>query len=171
MAIEFSVRSCSRKCTVTERTLTPGDPYFSVLIDDGNEIIRLDFGAESWKGPPEEHLGWWRARIAGGKSNKPQLAPSEVLINLLERWADEPDQIETRYVLTLLMIRRRMLREESANFAAGFEGDRPSADKPILKVYCQQNDKNYEVPIAKPSAERVSDIQQYLSGLLFADAA
>ncbi len=133
--------------------------------------MRQDIAAEAWQGPPEEHLGWWRARIAGGKSNKPKLAPSEVLINLLDRWSQEADKVETRYVLALLMIRRRMLREESASFAAGLNGDDITNDKHQLKLYCQQNEKNYEVAIVRPTAERVSEIQNYLSNLLFADAA
>lgn len=171
LAIDFTIRSCSRKCSVSDRALEPGEAYYSLLVEEGNDVVRQDIAAEAWQGPPEEHLGWWRSRIAGSKSKKPKLAPSEVLISLLDHWSEEADKTETRYVLALLMIRRRMLREESTSFAAGLNGEDVSDDKHQLRLYCQQNEKKYEVAIVKPTTERVSEIQNYLSDLLFADAA
>lgn len=179
MSLDFVVRSCTRRCATSGRPLTAGEPYYSVLVEEEDEVVRHDIAAEAWQGPPEDHLGWWRARLADRHSGKPRLAPGEVLLGLLDRWANEPGQLESRYVLSLLLIRRRMLRMEQASFAAGLHGGEPISNKTatgerepeVLRLYCPQNDKSYEIACAKPSTEQVTVIQERLSQLLFSDAA
>lgn len=173
MIIDFTIRSCTRRCAESGRALAAGEPYYSILVEEENDVIRRDIAAEAWQGPPEDHLGWWRARLADRNGGKPKLAPGEVLISLFERWAKDPQQADARYVLALLLIRRRMLRIEEAGFAVGLHGE--EADQggatDTLKLYCPQNDKSYEVACVKPSTEQIASIQKRLSELLFADAA
>lgn len=173
MTLDFSIRSCTRRCAESGRALSAGEPYYSILVEEANDVVRRDIAAEAWQGPPAEHLGWWRARIADRNAGKPKLAPGEVLISLFERWANDPQQTDARYVLALLLIRRRMLRVEQAGFAVGLHGEEVAdgGASDTLRLYCAQNDKSYEVPCVTPSPEQIASIQQRLNELLFADAA
>ena len=77
-----------------------------------------------------------------------------------------------RYVLALLLVRRRVLRVDLANGELGEpQGDEANNGKAeTLVVYCPKRELTYEVLVAMPDGERIDQIQQQLSELLIADA-
>lgn len=141
-----------------EREFRPGEWFYSVLVADGAEVLRRDYCAESWCGPPEKCIGWWKSRLPVETTNKPKLAPNEVLLELFDRWADEFDKQDARYVLALLLVRRRVMRIE--------ETDEPAIG--VLHVYCPRREMNYQVATVAPTSERIAEIQQELAELLYA---
>ena len=156
--LDFEVQRCTRSCAETGRAFEPGDSFYSVLIDDGAEIARKDYAIESWKGPPDGALGWWKSTMPEANDKQPRLAPNDVMLDLFTRWSDDEARLEMRYVLALLLIQRRVLREEG----------RGDASNHMLSVYCPRNDTRYETLIAIPDAPRAEAIQEELSRLLFA---
>jgi hypothetical protein len=97
------------------------------------------------------------------ETNKHQLAPSEVMLELFQQLAGDPARQDVRYVLTLLMIRRRILRlEETSTDKAGRE---------VMVLFCPRDESNHEVVVNMPTATRVDEIQQELARLLFAGPA
>ena len=69
---------------------------------------------------------------------------------------------DVRYVLALLMVRRRILRWE--------EGEPTDADAGQLELYCPLNENTYRVDVANPSPTRVEAIQEELAELLFSNS-
>jgi hypothetical protein len=63
-----------------------------------------------------------------------------------------------RYVLTLLLVRRRVFRMEEEK--ADAEG------RELLVVYCPRREATYEVPAVSPEPPRVDQIQAELAALL-----
>ena len=159
MLLDFEVQRCTRRCAATDRALDPGDVCYSVLEINGADLIRKDFCAEGWSSAPEAALGWWKSRIPEPTAKKIKLAPNDVLLELFDRLAERPDQQDLRYVLTLLLIRRRVLRLEEVCES----GD-------VMRVYCPKRDASFEVVVSMPNGERIDEIQQQLSELLIADA-
>lgn len=95
-----------------------------------------------------------------------RLAPNEVMLQLFDEWAAAPDRAEARYVLALLLVRRKVFRlVESAELA----GESPPVD--ALRVECPSRDTTYDLPVATPDAEHAATIQAELNALLFADSA
>jgi hypothetical protein len=158
--LDFEVQRCTRHCATTDRSLEPGETFYSVLLVDGGEVVRRDYGEAAWEGPPEGALGWWKSQMPTASLHKPRLAPNEILLELFLRWQDEDDRADIRYVLTLLMIRRRVLRQE------GLEKSDDGGDE--LLVFCPRSGETYRVPVAEPAGERVEAIQAELGELLFA---
>ncbi len=162
MLLDFEVRSCSRRCSTTERLLQPGDVYFSVLEEQGSELQRLDYSVEAWQGPPEVCVGWWRSRVPGKDSGKPKLAPTEVMLNLFAALAKRPEDREFRYLLSLLLLRRRILRrEEVKQNEEGIE---------LHVLFCPRRDEQFEVVAAEPDAQQAKLVQQRMIDLLYGDA-
>jgi len=112
MLLDFEVQRCSRRCATTDRALEPGDLCYSVLEVSGAEVLRKDFSADAWSGAPDGALSWWKSRIPEPTAKKIKLAPNEVLLELFDQLADQPEQADLRYVLALLLVRRRVLRVE-----------------------------------------------------------
>ena len=110
--MDFDVQRCSRRCAVTGRELQPGEWFYSALIPSGASVVRQDYSIEAWQGPPAEALGWWKSQIPTAETKKTQWAPNDVMLELFDELAGQPDRSDLRYVLTLLLIRRRVFRLE-----------------------------------------------------------
>lgn len=114
---DFKVSRCSRRCYALERPLRPGEVFYSVVIEaEDGQLKRRDYSAEAWKEPPEGALGWWKAKMPEAGQRKLVLAPDPVLIDLLGQLAADPERAELAYLLSLLLLRRRVVRpvEETA---------------------------------------------------------
>lgn len=134
--------------------------FYSVLARDGGDVKRLDYAADAWTGPPENAIGWWKSTMAERDVTKKQkLAPSEVLLELFRELQDSLERRDLRYVLTLLLIRRRLMRlEETVREEDGSE---------TLVLYCARDEQTYRVAVTVPDENRANEIQVYLSQLLF----
>src|SRR6187549_1574499 len=109
---DFEVQRCTRQCAKTERQLLPGETVYSVLLAEGSEIKRLDYAAEAWQAPPETAIAWWKSQLPGASSKRVHWAPNEVILDYFERLQSDESKADIRYVLALLMIRRRIVRLE-----------------------------------------------------------
>jgi hypothetical protein len=172
MLLDFEVQRCTRCCAATERALEPGDECYSVLEVAGAEVVRKDYSPEAWKGSPEAAFGWWKSRVPEPTAKKIKLAPNDVLLELFDQLADKTEQQDLRYVLALLLVRRRVLRVEVANDGPSDKVGETDLHEPteIMTLYCPKRDSTCEVAVAMPSSERIDEIQQQLSELLVAGA-
>lgn len=132
-----------------------------MLFAERGQVRRLDYASETWPGAPPEAIGWWKSRIPPRGEQKPRQAPSDVLLQLMGELANQADQQDFRYLLALLLVRRRVLRlEDTRQSAAGHE---------TLILYCARNETTLEVAAEMPSEQRVHEIQEQLTRLLDAD--
>ena len=115
--LDFTVQRFTRRCHQTERDLQPGETVYSVLIPQEAQVIRRDYSLEAWTGPPEDAIGWWRSKVEEGKdANAPpkvEQAPDEALWSYLHSLSDQPENEDVRYILALLLVRRRLARLEN----------------------------------------------------------
>src|SRR5262245_11784574 len=172
MLLDFEVQRCTRRCAATDHALEPGDDCFSVLEVQGADVIRKDFCVQAWKGAPENAFGWWKSRVPEPTAKKIKLAPNDVLLELFEKLAEQIDQQDLRYVLALLLVRRRVLRVDVAEEPMQVDSsDIPSdCGMEVMTLYCPKRDTTYQVATAMPTGERIDEIQQQLSQLLIAGA-
>ncbi len=89
-------------------------------------------------------------------------APNDVMLDFFRELADKPEKEDLRYVLTLLLIRRRVMRLE--------ETEEEQDGRPQLVVYCSRQEETYRVPVAHPNPTRTREIQDELASLLLANA-
>ena len=161
MLLDFDVRTCSRRCSSTGRELEPGDVYFSVLEAEGAELVRRDYSVEAWEGGPEDCVGWWRSRVPVKEGAKPQLAPTDVVLNLFVALDGRPGEEPFRYLLGLMLLRRRALRREDAQ--------RNEDGREVLTLFCPRRDERFELVVAEPDAAQAEQLQQRMIDLLYGD--
>src|SRR3954452_8536939 len=136
MLLDFEVQRCTRCCAATERALEPGDECYSVLEIAGADVVRKDYSPEAWKGAPDAAFGWWKSRVPEPTAKKIKLAPNDVLLELFDQLADKSKQQDLRYVLALLLVRRRVLRVDVTN-ESRHEGDTaPNYAAKMMTLYC-----------------------------------
>jgi hypothetical protein len=160
--IDYEVQRCTRHCAASGRELEPGEAFYSTLTAEGAQVVRHDFAPEAWQGPPEGVLGWWKSQMPARNAKKLHWAPNDVMLELLESLEAQPDKWDMRYVLALLLIRRRVVRME--------ETEKDAAGQEVSVLYCPRRDTTYRVATAMPGEQRTAEIQEELARLLFANA-
>lgn len=159
--LDFEIQRCTRKCFGTERDLRPGETFYSVLVQQGAEVVRRDYSEEAWTGPPEGALGSWKSQMPGANVKKPQWAPNDVMLHYFEQLAEVEDKQDVRYVLALLMVRRRVVRQESI--------EQDEQGREVVVLFSPKTEQEYRTRVVMPSAERVQEIQNELAQLLYAN--
>jgi len=116
---------------------------------------------EAWPGPPEDCLGWWRSQVPTKDDTKPKLAPTEVMLNLFAALAERAEDQEFRYLLGLLLLRRRVLRRDDTK--------QDGNGREVLVLFCRRRDTQFELVVAEPNAEQAKLLQQRMIDLLYGD--
>ncbi len=160
--LDFEVQRCTRQCAVTEREFKPGEPFYSVLIRDGAEVIRQDYSLDAWEGPPENVFGFWKSEMPDLSARKLQWAPNDVMRHYFRQLVEGEEKRDTAYVLALLLVRRRLMRLEDT--------EHDEQGREVLVVYCPREEMEFRVPVVEPGAQRIQQIQEELAKLLFAQA-
>lgn len=160
--IDYEVQRCTRHCAITGRELQSGEIFYSTLTAEGSQVVRHDYSQQAWQGPPAGVLGWWKSHMPERNAKKLHWAPNDVMLELLEGLESQPDKQDMRYVLALLLIRRRVVRLE--------ETEHDEQSREISVLYCPRRETTYRVVTVMPGPERTAEIQEELSRLLFANA-
>lgn len=152
---------CTRVCAQSKQPFQPGEEFYSILAVEKGEYVRWDYSLSEWTNTekPLEIIGWWRSRVPLGNDKKIKLAPNDILLNLFDELLERPDKGEIRYVLTLLLIRRRIFRYEKE--------EQDHLMGPHLFVYAIRRETTYCVPIVTMDEQQINEVQEYLASLLY----
>jgi hypothetical protein len=156
--MEYEIQHSARHCSVSGREFTPGETYYSVLLAEGADLKRYDYAADVWQGPPPEAIGWWKTQVPERDARRKHWAPNDVMLDFWDRLADQAEKQDMRYVLTLLLVRRRVFRLEEEKL--------DPQQRAWLVVYCPRRETTYHVPAVMPEPARVEQIQEELAALL-----
>jgi hypothetical protein len=155
---DYELQRPARRCAATEREFAPGEEFFSALMAEGAELRRYDYSTDAWKGPPPGAIGWWKSHAPGRETRRPYWAPHDILLNFFDQLTEQSDRQDMRYVLALLLVRRRVMRLE--------EERRDAEGREVLVLYCPRRETTHEVSAVAPEPAKVEEIQQELARLL-----
>jgi hypothetical protein len=108
----YQIQGPARHCAASGRELRPGERFYSALFDEAGKFVRKDYAAEAWSAPPAGAVAYWCGRIpASGRPRQPTIN-DELLIDCFEHLGDakEPAQRNFRYVVALLLMRRKRFK-------------------------------------------------------------
>ncbi|MBQ9800443.1 MAG: hypothetical protein IJO40_10995 [Thermoguttaceae bacterium] len=158
----------SRVCSATGRSFEPGEKIYSVLFEENGEIRRRDLCAEAFAATPrpENALAWWSSRLPSGGEKKEKLAPNDALTDLFESLADRPDEAALRYVLALLLTRRRVLRFEREEIELDAAPSERPDSAPSLVFFSPRRETSYVVPVVEMNSQEIADVEARLLALV-----
>lgn len=160
MIENYKIQRATHTCTSTGREFMPGEEYYAVVVESEDILKRNDYSQEAWHGPPENALAWWKGREPKPSVKRRKLASNETLLTFFQQLYESRMSPDVLYILSLLLIRRRVLRLDEENEALS----RESLD--ILTVYSPRTDETYHVPVTHPSESRQLEIQNELVKVL-----
>lgn len=158
IASPYDIGRFSGRCAITDREFAPGEPVVAALTeregDDGFD--RLDFCPEAWAAlSPDERrafrgrplFAFWRATSPTPDVKARQFIDDDALIDLWEQMVETSEQpgedaraAGFRYILTLILCRKRVLVHERSEHAtpglpgALFVRRRTRADEPSASL-------------------------------------
>ena len=80
------------------------------------------------------------------------------MLHYFEQLGETPEKQDVRYVLGLLMIRRRILRHENT--------ETDESGNEVMVLHCPRNESEYRLSVMQPEDSRIEQIQQELAMFL-----
>jgi hypothetical protein len=103
-------------CSGTDRKIEYGEEYFAALVQTDEGLARRDFCSEYWQEKQPDVFCYWKTKLPQPDQKKHIFVDDEMLMAFFERLARETEQekINFRFVLALILMRKRRLKYESS---------------------------------------------------------
>jgi hypothetical protein len=148
--MEYQIQPNTRRCAVTGRELQPGERYYAALIEDGAQFERRDYSAEAWQGPPPGAFSFWAGRVPPPDEKSRPRFDDDLLEECFHRLdgQTDPGRINFRYVVALLLVRRRRFKLEPAE-----------SDRLTMTVRCVRTGERHAVTNPQLSEDEMFQVQ------------
>jgi hypothetical protein len=148
----YQIQTLTRRCSVSGRALQPGEKYFSTLLEENGRFVRKDYAAEAWAGPPEGVIGFWAGRVPTGGEPKRLAINDDLLADCFAHLdgAADADRQNFRYVVALLLMRRKRFRFEETTRDDG---------RDVLVLRDARTGTRHRVIDPRLSAQAMTDVQ------------
>lgn len=151
----WSIRSRSHQCSLSERPFVEGETFHTAIYFDPETsgYLRRDVGLDVWKQEIAERkpIAYWKTVYSPNiVEAKPEVTSKESAMALLQRFIeeDEPGTENARYILALMLERKRILS--------------PTATKEVdgQKILFYENKKTGEVFLIRDPELRLDELAQ-----------
>jgi hypothetical protein len=125
------------QCYGTGKKIQYGEEYFGALVETQEGLQRRDFCTEYWEKEKPDVFCYWKTRLPHPDQKKQIFVDDEMLMAFFERLGRETEQekINFRFVLALVLMRKRRLKYDSSIMEADkeiwrlrFAGDKQTVD-------------------------------------------
>jgi hypothetical protein len=157
--MDYQIEGNTRRCAVSGKELQAGEKVFSVLIEREGRLERQDYSAANWQGPPDGILCFWTSTVPSPTApHRPQF-DDELLLDCFHRLEGEaePEKVKFRYVVGLLLMRRRRLKFEESPRKNG---------QPGLRLRCVRSGETYDVVNPHLTDDEILSVQQEVFRML-----
>jgi hypothetical protein len=135
MAKEYNITRTAGRCTACQQELAPQQEFMATVRevagpDDEDELVRQDYCLNCWEPVREATtadksvFGIWHAHVPTPKEKKKTFVDDDLLVNFFDRLegADEPAKVQFRFVLALILMRKKLLSYDGIQHG---DGDQP----------------------------------------------
>ena len=172
MAKDYQISKTPGACCKCETAFAPEQTVMATVREGGEEgFLREDYCLNCWPAkdddapaqPQPDVLASWQTVIPKPAEKKKLLVDDEVLMSFFRRLADaeEPAKVTFRYVLGLILMRKRKLI---------YDGPGRTADGvDIWKMHFRGTEEKHEVIDPGMDEEQIVEVSQNLSQIMELD--
>ena len=166
MKQEWQLDAPKGRCAVTNRPLTEGEPFYSVLFEDDaveGGFRRVDYSLEAWQGVPEGAFCSFKTQVPVREKRRRLLVDNDVLVNFFLRLADEtnPLRVQFRFVLALILMRKKILR---------YDGCEKHDTQEVWQMTLMGDQSEHRVMNPHLTEEQIEGVSGQLGAILHGDA-
>ncbi len=157
---EWEIDKPLGQCFGTGKKIERGEEYFGALVETEEGLQRRDFCADYWQMEKPEVFCYWKSKLPDPDQKKQIFVDDEMLMAFFERLAEETEQekINFRFVLTLILMRKRRLKYDSS---------RVEDDKEIWRLRIVGSDKEFvEVINPRLDEEQIGQLSSQIGEIL-----
>jgi hypothetical protein len=120
---EWEINKPLGQCCGTGKKIEYGEEYFAALVETEEGLVRRDFCADYWSAEKPGVFCYWRTKLPRPDEKKHTFVDDEMLMAFFERLGKETEQekINFRFVLALVLMRKRRLKYDSSRAEDGKE--------------------------------------------------
>ncbi len=120
---EWEVSKPLGQCSGTGKKIEYGEEYFATLVETDQGLRRRDFCADYWNSRKPDVFCYWKTRLPHPDQKKQLFIDEDMLMVFFERLGTEAEQekINFRFVLALILMRKRRLKYDSTRQRDGKE--------------------------------------------------
>ncbi|MHC5060302.1 MAG: hypothetical protein ACYTFK_04360 [Planctomycetota bacterium] len=120
---EWEIKKTLGQCSGTGEKFEAGTEYFAALVETEQGLERRDFSAEFWQQEKPDVYCYWKTKMADAQRKKQLFVDDQMLMTFFERLAEETDadKVNFRFVLMLILMRKRILKYDSNEVKDGSE--------------------------------------------------
>ncbi|HVP11556.1 MAG TPA: hypothetical protein VMV94_10255 [Phycisphaerae bacterium] len=146
---EYEISRTTGRCSVSGRPFTEEETFHTVLFETPQGYERRDISEECWQGPPPDSVCHFLAQLPRKEKPHKTFVDDEVLLDFFKRMGatDDAHKLRFRFVLSLILMRKRLLKYERTIRREGTEvwEMRLVRDKSVYKVqHPSMNDAEIE---------------------------
>jgi hypothetical protein len=148
------------KCHVTGETIAPGDKFMAALRETPLGFERVDVSLSAWpQFERKDVAAFWQATMPAHEQKKKLFVDDEVLCDLFERLKDttEPPKLNFRFVLGLILMRKKMLV---------YETSRNDQGKDIWEMHFKGREEKLDLLNPKLDESQMAEVSQQLGQIL-----
>ncbi len=113
---EWSIQGRAERCAASGEPFGDGDFFYTLLFEEGDGFRREDLSEESFRSRPPDAprpFSFWRSKYEPPPPPAPEPLGKQTAEELLRRFMreDTPQHTNTRYILALMLERKRLLKE------------------------------------------------------------
>ena len=112
---EWEINKPLGQCYGTGRKIEYDEEYFGALVETEEGFERRDFSAEFWNQEKPNVFCYWKSKLPHPDQKKQVFVDDDMLMAFFERLQEETEQqkINFRFVLALVLMRKRRLKYDS----------------------------------------------------------
>jgi hypothetical protein len=120
---EWEVDKPLGQCYSTGRKIEPGEEYFGALVEVEEGLQRRDFCADYWESEKPSVFCYWKSRFPHPDEKKQLFVDDNMLMSFFERLENETERekLNFRFVLALILMRKRLLKYDATRDEDGKE--------------------------------------------------
>ena len=120
---EWEINKPLGQCHGTGNKIEYGQEYFGALVETEEGLQRRDFCADYWESQKPEVFCYWKTRLPEPGQKKQLFVDDQMLMAFFERLEKETEQekINFRFVLALILMRKRILKYDETKNEEGRE--------------------------------------------------
>lgn len=148
-------------CAASGRSIAAGERFWAAVRETPEGIERVDVAAEHWPAVDKAGLlASWQTTLPKPEEKRKRFVDDEVLCTLFERLADatEPAKAHFRFVLGLILMRKRLVQYDGTRHEAG--------GRDVWVVRMRGRTDTLELVDPKLTAEQTMEVSQQLGQVL-----
>ena len=120
---DWEIKKTLGQCYGTSEDFPVGREYFAALVETEEGLQRRDYSVRYWEDEKPQVYCYWKTKMPDAEKKKNLFIDDDMLMAFFERLATEtdPEKVNFRFVLTLILMRKRILKYSASKTEDGAE--------------------------------------------------